>query len=369
MRTKKLQDQLKREKALEKEVADARAEVEQLRKALDLKTAEPGLNDIKKNLKNEMTAALDKTDEQIKALHKRLADAQEAAALASDLAHWQMLVTQARDTWKRAAAIAAVGPSLLPDALMVRLDEQGKQLKVAEQDLDTAQQLDEVRLKAQALSVTPSKPASVGPAYGKIFTNLGIDVAKGNAIQLGKKIEASPNRGVLIAALDDWAQRADDPALTTRLLAISRQADPDPWRDQVRDPKHWNDLAALQKLAATAKVEQQTPPILILLAGRLGAAGGNGTSLLRQALVMHPADFWLHFTLGTMLKDPAEQIGFYQAALAIRPVSAVTHNNLGVALLAKGDRDGALFHFQKAIALDPQLAVTHVNLAAAEKKK
>ena len=61
----------------------------------------------------------------------------------------------------------------------------------------------------------------------------------------------------------------------------------------------------------------QSPHIVVLLATRLGSPGG--TALLRKAILHHPTDFWLHLTLGNMTEDAAEKIGFYRAALALRP--------------------------------------------------
>jgi tetratricopeptide (TPR) repeat protein len=135
----------------------------------------------------------------------------------------------------------------------------------------------------------------------------------------------------------------------------------------------WQDLGQLQQLAKDVQPQQQTPAILTLLAYRLYGKGGRpeAAALLRTALVHHPADFWLNFDLGNLADDPGEKAGCFRAALAIRPGSAVGHYNLGNALYAKKDLDGAIKEYQKAIKLDPKYASPHNNLGVAlhEKKE
>src|SRR5438045_1720900 len=82
-----------------------------------------------------------------------------------------------------------------------------------------------------------------------------------------------------------------------------------------------------------------------------GAAKGQGAALLRRALLLYPQDFWLHFTLGNIVADPGEKVGWNRAALAVRPDSTPAYNNLGIALQDMKDLDGAIQHYRKAIAL------------------
>src|SRR5262249_18035070 len=118
----------------------------------------------------------------------------------------------------------------------------------------------------------------------------------------------------------------------------------------------------LKQLAAAADVAGQSPQILLLLAAQLKNTGAMADPLVRKALLHHPTDFWLHFSLGNVTTDPPERIGCYQAALAVRPGSAPAHNNLGLVLYDKGDLDGAVTHFHKAIQLNVQSAKAHYNL-------
>jgi tetratricopeptide (TPR) repeat protein len=172
----------------------------------------------------------------------------------------------------------------------------------------------------------------------------------------------------LVAALDDWAACARQRQRRDWLLEVARRADPDPWRDRVRDPAAWDDPAALAGLAQGAHADRLTPQLLALLGWRLKAVGGDWEGLLRQAHGRYPGDFWVNFDLGLALetgKKPAEAVGFYRAALAVRPNSAGVHNNLGNALSAQGKLQEAAAEFLRAIALDSRYASAYHSLGAA----
>jgi tetratricopeptide (TPR) repeat protein len=92
--------------------------------------------------------------------------------------------------------------------------------------------------------------------------------------------------------------------------------------------------------------------------------------LLRKAWDKHPGDFWINFELALALsktKDPpwGEVVRFYTAALAVRPRSAVTYNNLGNALKAQRHLKGAVAAYQKAIQFNPKYVKAYKNLGNA----
>ena len=76
--------------------------------------------------------------------------------------------------------------------------------------------------------------------YGEAFRDYGIDVETLSPEVVASQMPAGPVREELIAALDDWMRirrgmpRNDDSGWK-RLLATARAADPDPWRNRVRE--------------------------------------------------------------------------------------------------------------------------------------
>lgn len=323
-------------------------------------------------LTKDIGAALNNTEKFRKALQKKLANAQEAAQLLSDMDLWHSLVSKARDAWKQANFILGGSQGLLDDSWATRLAALDKQLQADEQNWDLARKLDDIRLEAATLVEGQWQPDIAAKRYPLFFQQMGLDVENGKAAEVAKQISGSPLRHALVAALDHWAVfLPGNSALQTRLLEITRLADPDPWRDQVRNEKNWRDVKKLKELSKTAEPDRQTPQIISLLGLRLYWKGHNeeAGTLLRQALMYHPRDFWLHFQRGTMVKDPAEQAGCFTAALVVRPDSAPAHNNLGHVLRNRKDLEGAIAHFKKAISLNPDFALAHNNLGNALRLK
>src|SRR5262249_17925237 len=154
------------------------------------------------------------------------------------------------------------------------------------------------------------------------------------------------------------------------LTGVLLKADPDPWRQKVRQAFADKDQAALKKLVQQAELNQQPPGFLIGLSHSLPLP--ERIALLRRAQLHHPADFWVNFAVvhalhqsalpggagpkGQGKKSPEldEASRFYTAALALRPQSVAVHNNLGLALAEHKDLDGAIAVYRKAIALDPK---------------
>jgi serine/threonine-protein kinase len=180
---------------------------------------------------------------------------------------------------------------------------------------------------------------------------------------------------------------------------VTRRADPNTWRDRVRDPLAWRDQSALVELARVAPVAGQPVHLLVALGERLQATGGNGTEFLARVQQEHRRDFWANFTLGTVHLEKGQMdealrlyretgtiwprvaaldnnLGLvwyskyylpgamecYQNAVRKNPTFAPVHNNFGLALKAKGQLDDAIDHYREALSLDPELALAHSNL-------
>ena len=214
-------------------------------------------------------------------------------------------------------------------------------------------------------------------------------------------VAALAAREPLVAALDDWAVSATDNTRQAWVLGVARRADPDAWRDQLRDPVAWGDQAALTGLARTVPVRGSQCTCLVALGERLLDPGGEGTPFLARVQrgvsgrflgCLHPgpgvasgggnpeAAVALRGGVansegrGHGLQQPRSRPVLqvpsarghrrFQQALRIDPEFAPAHNNLGLALKAKGWPE-AIDQYREALSFDPQLAPAHANLGEA----
>ena len=118
--------------------------------------------------------------------------------------------------------------------------------------------------------------------YAEAFRDQGLGEPPNGPEGAAARVRASKWAAHLIAALDDWAVCAADPARQDWVLTVARRAGPDPWRDRVRDPAAWRDGKALAELARTASLAEQPVPLLLALGERLSATGEDGIGFLRR---------------------------------------------------------------------------------------
>jgi serine/threonine-protein kinase len=245
------------------------------------------------------------------------------------------------------------------ESLRVRLEQ-------ARRDLDLVARLDAIRLKRATWLKDRFDDAGADRGYEEAFREAGMAEVGGDVGVAAAWLGDSAVREALVAALDDWAACAGKPRRRNWLLAVARRADPDEWRDRLRDPAVWDDGAAQARLARGKAAADQSPQLLVALATRL--QGEEEERLLRRAQERHPEDFWLNFKLADALrhgKKPGEAVGYYRAALALRPGTYAVYINLGIALKDKGKVDEAISHYRQAIDIDPRLAQPHYNLGVA----
>jgi serine/threonine-protein kinase len=213
--------------------------------------------------------------------------------------------------------------------------------------------------------------------YALVFSRNGLDVPGGDVIEVSRVIGESPVKAQLLAALDDWAlvchyrqNRVEDAEKKAellrqrdRLLTVARTADPHPaLRDALRDPVVWEDPEQLARLAGQLDFAEATPELLLLVGELLPR--DTRVDLWRKGQEYFPNDFWLCFDLAYQLErsSPLDSAGYYRAALALRPNTAVVHNNLGVFFLHQGDGEQALNSLHRALSLQPDDARTVANI-------
>jgi serine/threonine protein kinase/Tfp pilus assembly protein PilF len=309
-----------------------------------------------------MTTALDEAQRQIDELHARLRDERQAAKLLSDLNEWQALLDSAQAAWKRADALAAGGRMMVSSELRERLARLADQLQADERDRQLALELDKIRFESSVPVDGQILLWRAAPKLAKVFQNAGYNIEQDDPANTAIRIRQSTIRLPLVAALDFWALVTRDGQLRQWLLEVARAADPDPWRDRVRQANRWKDVGYLRDLAEGVDFTQQTPQLLSALAQRLRTAGGDAPALLRRAMVQHPRDFWLFFELGHASTNPVEQAGAFRAALAIRPESVYAYYSLGVVHASDQKLKEAEDCYRRALALDANYAAAMTNL-------
>jgi tetratricopeptide (TPR) repeat protein len=241
-------------------------------------------------------------------------------------------------------------------------------------DLDTAGQLEEIRLE----SFDQNELYWGHADYARVFRDYGIDVEALSSEEATARVAASQIRFDLVLALGNWAGKLridpqqQDPARWQRLRAIARAADPDPWKLRLYGADEARDVRTLRELADGADPARLRARTLAYLGYSLVNAGDAeaAVAFLRKAQRQHPGDFSINSALAlslSQLKPPQwdEEIAFRRVALGARPQSAWAHNTLGIALARKDRREEAIVEYREALRLAPMYAHVHYNLGNA----
>jgi serine/threonine-protein kinase len=250
-------------------------------------------------------------------------------------------------------------------------EELRQQVRQASIDVNLVAQLEEIRRERSAVKDGHFDYAEADPRYQDAFRSYGLDMTAPEGDQAAERIKNSVIKEHLLAALDDWLLVKSTVRLPggDTLLATLQQADTNGWRSQFREAFHRRDLNALKRLARDPKALEQRPATVVLLGAVLVELGERPLALevLRSAQHEHPNDFWINHNLavGLMQTEPTQAVGYFRAALAIRPESPGVHNNLAMTLLLQKEFSGAIAACEKAIALKPDYAEAHVHLGVA----
>ncbi len=215
----------------------------------------------------------------------------------------------------------------------------------------------------EAVNVTPSCRH-----YEETFRDAGIGAPGDDPVEVAARVQNSPIRATLVAALDDWIACAANGDQQTWVLAVLRQADPDPWRNRVRDPATWGNPLALGDLAAHARLVEQSPHLLAVLGARLRAKKVDAVPFLSRVTAAYPYDFWTNIELGNAFLDQsnaADAVESYRAALDLRPETTSIHYAIGCMYLGLHRWERCIAAFEQAIRLDPGSAWCHNRLGVA----
>jgi tetratricopeptide (TPR) repeat protein len=293
-------------------------------------------------------------------------DAEQRQAVEFALEKAAGLRQQAR--WREAQAVLEQARQRLGDS---GPDDLRRRLGAAETELALVNRLDAIRQRIATWVEESFDTQTAERDYADAFAAAGLGKVGDDAEEVTARVQASSVYRPLVAALDDWAWVTRDVGARKWLLGVARRADPDPWRNRLRDPEVWSDRQALQQLADEAlrddgaKLDELSPQLLESFGWRLRGSRADAVPLFRSAQGRHPDDFWLNLDLAHVLDEAGrweEAVGYNRVAVALRPDVAAARNNLGTALAMKGDVEGAIAQFHKAIELDSRFAPAHYNL-------
>jgi eukaryotic-like serine/threonine-protein kinase len=241
-------------------------------------------------------------------------------------------------------------------------------------DLDTAVKLDEIRLEWYDHRDDDRKYAD----FARAFREYGIDVEALATEEAAARVAASRIKVDLVLTLGSWAEslrsdaRPENSARRQRLLAISRAADPDPWRVRYETAYEAKDVRTLRELADGADLARFRTRILAYLGTSLEAAGDAeaAVAFLRKAQRQHSGDFSINFNLafclGKLKPSPKDEIiGFCRVVTALRPQSPGARRLLGNALAKNNRFDEAIAEYREAIRVKPNDAIAHDALGLA----
>jgi tetratricopeptide (TPR) repeat protein len=286
---------------------------------------------------------------------------------------------QRQAKWPEALEAAKRAEGLLPGGGSDELRQHVRELR---KDLEMVLRLEEIRFPDVVGGAEGRFDEVAADAkYAKAFQEYGIDVGSLEPAEAGARVRARTIRCELAVALDHWVKirttmpgggRKANDLLRKRLLEVARAADPDGWRNRLRDALEHGRTEALTELAASAKVSDLPPQSLSLLGWALDFAGAceQAAAVLRRAQQKYPDDFWINFQLAWSLdhgpRAPSDEvIRFYTVARALRPRNFPVHMFLADKLRARGKVDEAIAVYRRAVELKPDDAAAHVLIASA----
>jgi serine/threonine-protein kinase len=240
--------------------------------------------------------------------------------------------------------------------------------RIAEREglLALLQRLDAIRLERAIASDGHFRRRETDQEYERAFNAAGFAMFRVSPKELAEQINRTPARLALIAALDDWALcSAQDKVRRAWVMGTARLADPNPWRDEVRDPLKFWDADHIKEVARKAPMEGESIALLAGLGERLMFVDkSRAIPFLTRVQQQHPDGFYANFHLGRALYPDPISIAYLQAAASLRPDSAAPLAYVGVLLRNQGHPQEALSYLERAIRLDPQASEPRVWLAS-----
>ena len=116
------------------------------------------------------------------------------------------------------------------------------------------------------------------------------------------------------------------------------------------------DKASLVEVIKHAPVTDPPVSLFLALDMELDVLSKERLPFLKRIQQAHPGDLWVNLAIANAVsreKNEQEAIRYYQAAVSIRPQMALSHDNLGKALLRAGRTEEAVVSLKRAVDLNP----------------
>jgi tetratricopeptide (TPR) repeat protein len=302
---------------------------------------------------------------------RQLVVEQEVSRALDEASKWQEQEkwSEALSAVKRAEGLLAGGSGTS------ELHERAKERR---KDVEMVMRLEAILFDLTSLKEDPARFDFVQPdyQYALAFREYGIDVDALQPAEAAQQIQQRSIRLQLAMALDGWAEARRYSGTRKKswqhLLAVARAADPDRWRNRLREALQERRQKELAEVAAAVPIGDVSPVTLGLLGRALMDAGAqkDAEAILRQAQRRHPSSFWLNYDLAmSLIRQQPRQlhdgIGFLRAALALRPNSPAVYAQLTWALQESGVHEEVVALQQEAVRLQTDTAWMHAYHARA----
>jgi serine/threonine protein kinase/tetratricopeptide (TPR) repeat protein len=287
---------------------------------------------------------------------------------------WEAALTEVAFALKRAQDLDAQDETAIGPALRERLQAAQATLDADTTDHRFAARFEEIRLEQAEVNVAISdfKAEVAFTALKEAFQRqYHIEFGVTPVEQAVSILQQRPKavQDFLLAALEVSLNDAprEDRQARPWLTSVLDAADTGPWRKRVQQAVQASDWKALEQLIEEAATARQPPSLLLRLA-RMIPASPIRNQVARRIQRAYPGDFWANHDLANMLHydsqspELEESLRYYTVALALRPGNPAEYVNLGNALAARGDLDGAISSYREALDRHPAYPEAHIKL-------
>jgi tetratricopeptide (TPR) repeat protein len=277
---------------------------------------------------------------------------------------------QREEKWADARAAVQRAEARLGNGGPAELHEQARQ---AEANLALVKRVEEILDEFATPSdegTRAQRAIGIEAALAQAFERYGWDPSDLPTEEAVQRLRDSPIQGRLLLALEEWAyfKRWADLPGGDHLLAIIAAADPDPWRNELRQAWLRGDGATLSRLIGQADV-RQLPLASVLAVGRMSSRADNSPDVLRflkGGQKRAPEDGWINLNLGNRLlqaeTSKAEAVGYLQVALARWPGNAALRRWIAMAQERSGALAEAELTYKELLRDKPNYAEAHDGL-------